>query len=117
MQKCYNKKNVAYFNRATKTKQTRLAMMERRDTVEADFPGDFADSRSLSLWVTILWKDTLLGDLNGWATGFIFVTGRRLLKSFDLFLTRVKLAYAMASGSIVIVFLEFLYFFLATRTM
>lgn len=49
MQKCYNKKNVAYFNRATKTKQTRLAMMERRDTVEADFPGDFADSRSLSL--------------------------------------------------------------------
>lgn len=49
MQKCYNKKNVAYFNRATKTKQTKLAMMERRDTVEADFPGDFADSRSLSL--------------------------------------------------------------------
>lgn len=49
MQKCCDKKKVDYFNRATKTKQTRLVMIKGPNTVEADFPGDFADSRNLSL--------------------------------------------------------------------
>lgn len=86
--------------------------MERCDIVEVDFFGDFVDSCSLFLWVIILWKDMLLGDLNGWVIGFIFVIGWCLLKFFDFFFIRVKLEYVMVFGLIVIVFFEFLYFFL-----